>query len=67
MHRALPTNAYHLLSIQPNATTSQIKGAYLKLVMVWHPDKNDDPKAPAKFKEVQVREGRAGGGRDERF
>ena len=35
-----------------DATTSQIKKAYRKLVLKYHPDKNDDENAAAMFHDI---------------
>ena len=45
---------YSILEISPSATQPEIKQAYRKLVMVYHPDKNnDDPYALARFNEIK--------------
>jgi curved DNA-binding protein CbpA len=47
------TNFYQILEIESNATEEQIKKAYRKLSLKWHPDKNKGSKeAEEKFKEI---------------
>ena len=45
---------YTVLGLQPGATKRDIRAAYRKYALRWHPDKNDgDEEAAAKFRRVK--------------
>jgi DnaJ-class molecular chaperone len=45
---------YEVLGVKKGATSDEIKSAYRKMALKWHPDRNQDKKAEAeeKFKEI---------------
>jgi len=43
---------YEILGVSKNATEAEIKAAYRRLALQWHPDKNKSPEAEARFKEI---------------
>jgi molecular chaperone DnaJ len=48
------SQAFQILGVDNSSTPSQIKKAYKKLAMKWHPDRHSgDKKAEEKFKEIQ--------------
>ena len=44
---------YAALGLKSNATLSDIKKAFRQKASQFHPDRNSDPDAPARFREVQ--------------
>ena len=46
------TNYYEILGISQNASVCEIRKAYMALALQFHPDKNKEPGAEEKFKEI---------------
>ncbi|KAF7494973.1 DnaJ -like protein subfamily B member 9 [Sarcoptes scabiei] len=45
-------NYYEILGVKKDATESEIKKAFRKLAVKYHPDKNKDPDAEEKFRQI---------------
>jgi len=48
------TNLYEILQINKNATRNEIKKAYKKLILIYHPDKNHNVNSSNKFMEIKM-------------
>ena len=47
------TDHYSALGLRGSASLADIKKAFRQLAATYHPDRNSDPEAPARFRAVQ--------------
>ncbi len=47
-------DSYTILGVKPGASAAEIKRAYRRLAMAWHPDRNDHPEATERFKAIRA-------------
>ncbi len=52
MARATKRDYYEVLGVSRNASTEEVKKAFRRLAMRYHPDRNNEDGAEAKFKEI---------------
>lgn len=52
MNKSTHNDLYSILEITRSASDNDIKKAYRRLAMIWHPDKNKSPEAKIKFQEI---------------
>ena len=45
---------YEVLGVAPTATDEAVKTAYRKAARLYHPDKNPDPSAAARFRDIHA-------------
>ena len=43
---------YDILGVSKTASAAELKSAYRKLALQWHPDRNKSPDAETRFKEI---------------
>ncbi|OYD53152.1 molecular chaperone DnaJ [Thauera propionica] len=58
-------DAYELLGLKPGVTRAEIRRAFRRLAMHWHPDRNTDPIAPEHFRALRQAHDRLLDGIDE--
>lgn len=46
-------NSYVILGVPQHASLAEIKRAYRRLAMRWHPDRNSNPEATERFKQIR--------------
>lgn len=52
----MPGDYYAVLGLQKGASADEVKKAYRKMAMKWHPDKNTDKKEEAERRFKQIAE-----------
>ena len=47
-------DSFRVLGVSPDASPAEIKRAYRRLAMAWHPDRNPHPEATERFKQIRA-------------
>lgn len=50
----MPDDYYRILGVTPVANADEIKKAWRRQVLIWHPDRNDDPLAVEQFRKITI-------------
>lgn len=50
--QSMNSDPHDILGVSPGATPAELKRAYRRLAMRWHPDRSDHPHATERFKEI---------------
>ena len=48
------SDPHEILGVSPGAAPAELKRAYRRLAMRWHPDRSDHPQATERFKEISA-------------
>lgn len=54
MQEGASLDSFYTLGLTPDASLAEIKRAYRRLAMAWHPDRNPDPEATERFKAIRA-------------
>lgn len=54
MQKGASLDSFQTLGLTPDASLAEIKRAYRRLAMAWHPDRNRDPEATERFKAIRA-------------
>ena len=52
--QAMNSDPHEILGVSAGATPAELKRAYRRLAMRWHPDRSDHPQATERFKEISA-------------